>query len=294
MTSSTAGSPVGSPGTSRVVLLTGTSTGIGAATALACAAAGWTTVATMRDTSRSQALRTAAEQAGVEIDVRALDVTDPDAVLSCVDAVVADHGRLDAVVNNAGVGHLGTIELETVDDIRANLEVNFFGVVHVSRAAMPHLRESRGRLLTVSSVGGVVGQPFNEAYCAAKFAVEGFMQSLAPVARTVGVQVGVVEPGAVRTEFVGNIGVDPAAMLAAAGPYEPALRSYLERTTAQFDSSAAQTPTDVADVVVATLGADQMPFRTQTSPAASAFVGLSLGDLDGEAVQAITRAWVGA
>src|SRR5450759_3694717 len=85
------------------------------------------------------------------------------------------------------------------------MEVNFFGVVAVTEAAMPHLRASGGRVFTVSSVRGAVGQPFNEASCAAKFAVEGFLESLAPVAATVGVGVAIVEPGAVTTEFVNNV-----------------------------------------------------------------------------------------
>ena len=130
-------------------------------------------------------------------------------------AVAADHGRIDAVVNNAGAGHLGTIETESVDDVRRVMEVNFFGVVAVTRAAMPHLRASGGRLVTVSSVGGAVGQPFNEAYCAAKFAVEGFMESLVPVAATVGVTVVVIEPGAVASDFVANVDVDPAVVASA-------------------------------------------------------------------------------
>jgi NAD(P)-dependent dehydrogenase (short-subunit alcohol dehydrogenase family) len=164
--------------------------------------------------------------------------------------------------------------------------------VQTTRAAMPHLRASCGRLLTISSVGGVVGQPFNEAYCAAKFAVEGFMQSLAPVAGTVGVQVAVVEPGAVSSEFVANAGLDVAAMLADAGPYAPALEAYVRRTTSQFGSSAAQTPDRVAEVVLATLAAERMPFRVQTSEWATGFVAASLADLDGSAVQNETSTWV--
>ncbi|MCI4067112.1 SDR family NAD(P)-dependent oxidoreductase, partial [Micromonospora sp. R77] len=192
------------------VLITGTSTGIGLETAVGAARAGWRTVATMRDVSRADALRRAADAAGVAdlLEVRRLDVTDQASVTACVADVVDAHGRLDAVVNNAGAGHVGTLEQETIDDVRAVMEVNFFGVLHVSRAALPHLRAARGRLVTVSSVGGVVGQPFNEAYCAAKFAVEGFMESLAPLAATVGVTVTVVEPGAVASEFVTNVGVD--------------------------------------------------------------------------------------
>src|SRR6201989_29112 len=107
--------------------------------------------------------------------------------------------------------------------------VNFFGVVAVTKAVLPHLHQTRGGLGTGSSVGGVVGQPFNEAHCAAKFAVEGFMEALPPVAATVGVPVTIVEPGAVSTEFVANVRVDVPAMLEAVGPYGPALEAYLAR-----------------------------------------------------------------
>ncbi|PWR07226.1 short-chain dehydrogenase [Micromonospora sicca] len=273
-------------------LITGTSSGIGLEIAVGAARAGWRAVATMRDVSRADALRRAADAAGVAdlVEVRRLDVVDPASVTACVAGVIADHGRLDAVVNNAGAGHVGTLEQETVDDVRAVMEVNFFGILHVSRAALPHLRASRGRLVTVTSVGGVVGQPFNEAYCAAKFAVEGFMEALAPVAATVGVLVTVVEPGAVASEFVANVGVDRDAAVAQAGVYAPALRAYLDRTAGAF--AAAQSPADAAAAVVATLTDPEPAPRVQTSTTARQFVGAKLADLDGRAVATITAGWL--
>ncbi|MEU4335054.1 SDR family oxidoreductase [Micromonospora lupini] len=276
----------------QTVLVTGTSTGIGLEIALGCASAGWRTVATMRDVARADRLREAASAAGVAdlIDVRRLDVTDPDSVTACVEEVIGAYGRLDAVVNNAGAGHVGTLEQDSVDDVRAVMEVNFFGVLHVSRAALPHLRASRGRLVTVSSVGGIVGQPFNEAYCAAKFAVEGYMESLAPLAATTGVRVTVVEPGAVASEFVSNIGIDADAAIAAAGAYGPALRAYLARTGQAF--AAAQSPADAAATVLATLTDPAPPVRVQTSDGARQFVGVKLADLDGTAVARLTGGWL--
>ncbi|MEU5781655.1 SDR family NAD(P)-dependent oxidoreductase [Micromonospora lupini] len=276
----------------QTVLITGTSTGIGLEIALGCARAGWRTIATMRDVARADRLRDAADTAGVTdlIDVRRLDVTDADAVDGCVEDVIGAYGRLDAVVNNAGAGHVGTLEQDSVDDVRAVMEVNFFGVLHVSRAALPHLRASRGRLVTVSSVGGVVGQPFNEAYCAAKFAVEGYLESLAPLAATTGVRVTVVEPGAVASEFVSNIGIDADAAIAAAGAYGPALRAYLARTGQAF--AAAQSPADAAAVVLATLSDPAPPVRVQTSDGARQFVGVKLADLDGAAVARLTGGWL--
>lgn len=278
--------------TPRTVLITGTSSGIGLAAAVAAARSGWRTVATLRDTTRAGALRKAAAEAGVELDIRQLDVTDEASVAAAVEGVTTDYGRLDAVVNNAGAGHLGTLENETVADVRKVMEVNFFGVLNVSKAALPHLRAAGGRLVTVTSVGGVVGQPFNEAYCAAKFAVEGYMESLAPVARTLGVSVSVVEPGAVATEFVNNVGFDIEADIAA-GPYSDALRHYIDRTVEQFQEGSAQTPAAAAEAVMEALDADRPAFRIQTSDWARTFVGTKLADVDGSAVQALTAAWVG-
>ncbi|WP_329403616.1 SDR family NAD(P)-dependent oxidoreductase [Streptomyces virginiae] len=281
----------GSTTSARTVLITGTSSGIGLAAAIAAARAGWRTVATLRDTGRADALRKAAAEAGVEIDIRQLDVVDEASVTAAVEGVIADYGRLDAVVNNAGAGHVGTLELESVADVREVMEVNFFGVLNVSKAALPHLRATGGRLITVTSVGGVIGQPFNEAYCAAKFAVEGYMESLAPVAGAVGVSVSVIEPGAVATEFVNNIGLDLEARIAAAGPYSDALRHYVERTVGQF-LNGAQTPAGAAESVMEALTVERPAFRIQTSQWARDFTGNKLVDQDGSAVVGMTGAWV--
>ncbi|MER5931712.1 SDR family oxidoreductase [Streptomyces sp. NPDC002054] len=284
--------PASTPADSTpTVLITGTSSGIGLAAAIAAARAGWRTVATLRDTSRADALRKAASEAGVELDIRQLDVVDESSVAAAVNGVIADYGRLDAVVNNAGAGHVGTLEQESVADVRKVMEVNFFGVLNVSKAALPHLRATGGRLITVTSVGGVIGQPFNEAYCAAKFAVEGYMESLAPVAATVGVSVSVVEPGAVATEFVTNIGLDIEGEIAAAGPYAGALRTYVDRTVAQF-MNGAQTPAGAAEAVMEALTAERPAFRIQTSEWARDFTGTKLADRDGSAVLGMTGTWV--
>ncbi|MFF0431552.1 SDR family NAD(P)-dependent oxidoreductase [Streptomyces sp. NPDC004327] len=278
--------------TEKTVLITGTSSGIGLAAAVGAAGAGWTVIATMRDTGKAEPLLKAAEEAGVadRVRVKRLDVVDAASVTACLDEVIAEHGRLDALVNNAGAAGVGTIEQSSLDDVRATMEVNFFGVVTATKAALPHLRASGGRVVTVTSVGGVVGQPFNEAYCAAKFAVEGFMESLAPVAAAVGVDVTVVEPGAVASEFVANLGLDIPAVLAGAGPYAPALQAYLARTQGSFAN--AQSPAEAAAPVVEALTAERPAFRVQTSQWAREFVGTKLADLDGSAVQTLTHAWV--
>ncbi|TFC01448.1 SDR family NAD(P)-dependent oxidoreductase [Cryobacterium mannosilyticum] len=276
--------------TPNVVLITGTSSGIGLHAAIAAAQAGHTVVATMRNLEGTRALLDAADAAGVTLDIRRLDVTEAQSVTEVVAGIVGRYGRLDAVVNNAGSGHLGTIENETIDQVRAVMEVNFFGVVGVTRAALPHLRTSHGRLITVTSVGGVIGQPFNEAYCAAKFAVEGFMESLAPVVRSAGVSVTVVEPGAVATSFVANVGFDPTAPAAVGDPYAAGLAAYLARAGSSFAS--AQTAESAGSVVAALLDGDVPPFRVQTSDAARQFVGVKLADLDGSAVQRLTSGWI--
>ena len=274
------------PGT---VLVTGTSSGIGLQAAVAAARAGHTVVATMRTLEGARALRSASETAGVTLDIRRLDVTEPASVTEVIAHMLDRYGRIDAVVNNAGAGHVGTIENEDLDVVRAVMEVNFFGVVSVTRAALPYLRQSRGRLITVTSVGGVVGQPFSEAYCAAKFAVEGFMESLAPVAATAGVSVTVVEPGAVASSFVDNVGLDPRAS-PPNDPYASALAGYLARAAQSF--SAAQSSESAGAFVAALLDGERPPFRVQTSDAARAFVGVKLADADGSAVQRMTAAWL--
>lgn len=276
----------------KTVLVTGTSSGIGLATAIALAKVGWNTVATVRNLNRVSALEDAAAAAGVTLDIQELDVTDASSIERAVNGIIARHGHLDALVNNAGAASVGTIEQGTIEEYRAAMEVNYFGVVQLTKAALSHLRESGGRVVTISSVGGVVGQPFNEAYCAAKFAVEGFMESLHPVAKTVGVDVCIIEPGAVASEFVANAGLDPEAMLAAAGPYAKALGAYLDRTLKQFDPSAAQPPCDVAAVVIEALETAAPTFRVQSSDWARDFVAAKLLDVDGSRVTGMTAAWV--
>jgi NAD(P)-dependent dehydrogenase (short-subunit alcohol dehydrogenase family) len=276
------------------VLITGTSSGIGLATALGAARAGFTTVATMRDLTRAGPLRHAAADAGVTVDIRQLDVTDAGSVASCVAGVRERYGQLHAVVNNAGVSNFDpTMEMSTMDALRANLEVNFFGVVAVSRVAMPLLRASRGRLVTIGSVHGVVGQPFNEAYCAAKFAVEGFMESLAPVAAAHGVTVSIVVPAFVRgTSFGIFPDINRSTIQAASGPYAGTFADYVEWVVNDGWEGAGQTPEEVAAVVIRTLTEERPAFRIPTGDWAARYLDRKLADRDGSAIQTMARTWI--
>jgi NAD(P)-dependent dehydrogenase (short-subunit alcohol dehydrogenase family) len=283
-------------GSTRTLLVTGTSTGIGQATAVRAAAAGWQVVATMRDPSRDDALRDEASRHGVDLDVMPLDVTDAGSVADCLAEVRERHGRLDAVVNNAGISNFDpTMEMSTLDALRANLEVNFVGVVAVSRLAMPLLRRSRGRLVTIGSVHGVVGQPFNEAYAAAKFAVEGFMESLAPVAAAHGVAVSVVVPGFVAdTEFGRFPDISRVTIQADSGPYADTFADYVAWIRSDGWEGAAQSRWEVADVVIDTLDRPAPAFRVPTSGWVRDYLAHKLADVDGNDLQARAHTWIGA
>lgn len=265
-------------------LVTGTSSGIGLEVAVGLGAAGLDVVATLRDPSRADDLRRAAEARSVELEIVALDVTDPDAC----ERVVSEAGPLDLLVNNAGRGSVATLEELTDDALQEQLEVNLLAVARLARLVLPGMRErGRGRIVTVTSVGGLIGQPFSDAYCASKFAVEGLMQSLAPVAARFGVEVSVVEPAAVASGFVESI----AHRASVPGdPLTPLRAAYLARSERAFAS--AQPAAEAARVVVEAAITDTPRFRWQTSEAAAAFATLASGDLDGSRVLAATSGWL--
>lgn len=264
-----------------LAIVTGTSSGIGLHTAIGLARSGVDVVATVRDTSRADALRAAASGAGVELDIRALEVTDATAARELVDAV----GTVDILVNNAGRGAVGTLEQLSDADLQEQLETNYLSVARLTRLVLPGMRErGRGRIVTVTSVGGAVGQPFADAYCAAKFAVEGLMQSLAPVVAPFGVDVSIVEPAAVSSSFTDSV------HRAAPGPYADLQQAYLDRTATAFAS--AQSAEDAAKTVVEAATTTAPRFRWQTSDAAARFAGLSLADLDGSRVLGVTQTWL--
>jgi NAD(P)-dependent dehydrogenase (short-subunit alcohol dehydrogenase family) len=188
---------------SKVWFITGSSRGFGAELVRAVLARGDRVVATARHTEQLHALVDGhAERARVF----GLDVTDADGAVAAIEFAVAEFGRIDVVVNNAGYANSAAIEEMEPDDFRAQIEANLFGVVNVTRAALPVLRKRRsGVFVQFSSVGGRVGgTPGMGAYQTAKFAVEGFSEVLANEVRPFGVSVIIVEPGAFRTDWQGS------------------------------------------------------------------------------------------
>jgi NAD(P)-dependent dehydrogenase (short-subunit alcohol dehydrogenase family) len=282
---------------SGIALVTGTSSGIGLSTAVQLAQAGFTVVATMRNTEKATPLQHAATAAGVSVEVRGLDVRHAASIANCVHDVVATHGRIDVLVNNAGSGFLGTLEDTSFEQLTDVMDVNFFGVWRVTEVVFPIMRRAAsGRIITVSSVGGLIGQPFNDAYCAAKFAVEGMMESLAPVARRLGIHVSLIEPGPVNTEFVATV-LDKRsrAETAAAGavdPYASMRESYLSATEQAF-AAVGQAGADVARVIVEAATAELPHLRYTTSELARTVVSRKYVDPTGDSVLALNGSRLG-
>jgi NAD(P)-dependent dehydrogenase (short-subunit alcohol dehydrogenase family) len=175
----------------RVVLVTGASSGIGEACASLLAARGFTVYA---------ASRRAPESTGVH--VLRMDVCDDASVRQSVAAILDREGRLDAVVNNAGIGVAGAIEDTSTGEAVAQFDVNFFGVLRVCREVLPIMRKQRGgHIVNIGSIGGLIAIPFQGLYSASKFAVEGFTEALRMEVRPFGIRAVIIEPGDHRTQF---------------------------------------------------------------------------------------------
>jgi NAD(P)-dependent dehydrogenase (short-subunit alcohol dehydrogenase family) len=185
----------------KVWFITGSSTGFGRELAAELLENGHRVVATARKT---EAVADLAERYPDQVRAVKLDVTKPEDVRAAIDEAVAEFGRIDVVVNNAGYGSMGAVEEYSDDQIRRQFDTNFFGALDVTRAALPVLRkQGSGHIINFSSVGGFVSFPSAGLYCASKFALEAISESLAGELEPHGVKVTIVEPGAFRTKFNG-------------------------------------------------------------------------------------------
>src|SRR5260370_32065906 len=186
---------------SQVWLVTGSSRGLGRAFAEAALASGFQVAATARNTEDLAELR---NKYGDLVLPLSLDVTSETQACEAVKATIRTFGKLDVLVNNAGYGHVAPIEDTTLEDFRAQIETNLFGVINVTKAALPVMRrQGSGHIIQFASVGGRVGPVGRGAYAAAKFGVQRFSEVLAKEAGPLGIKVTIIEPGGFRTDFAG-------------------------------------------------------------------------------------------
>lgn len=196
----------------RVWFITGTSTGFGRLLAEEVLKAGGKVLATARKPEQVSDLE---KRFPGSAKIVTLDVTNTQQVEDAVVAAIGSFGRIDVLVNNAGYGLAGAIEEATEQEFMLVFETNVFGLIRVTRAVLPHLREQRsGHIVNLSSMGGLIGSPGWGYYNATKFAVEGFSEALAAEVAPLGIHVTVVEPGPFRTDFLGRSGVEAAAQIA--------------------------------------------------------------------------------
>lgn len=255
---------------SKTVLITGSSTGFGRMTAESLARRGHTVYASMRDTKGrnreiAEELERMADADALDLRVTEMDVTNADSVTRCVQTVLAESGRLDTVVNNAGIAALGPVEAFTTEEVERIYSTNLMGVIRVNREALPHMRKAgSGRLIQVSSIAGRLVIPAMGHYCASKFALEAYSEALHLELQPDGVDVSLIEPGAFPTPILGKM-LTPAdsARIATYGPLATG-ETMGEALGAVMNGPDAPDPQQVVDAIVWQVEADQgaVPLRT--------------------------------
>lgn len=188
-----------SDGAGRVALITGCSTGIGRATATRLDGAGWRVFAGVRNEQDAESI---AAEGSDRLTPVIVDVTDSASIDLCRERVeAAAPGGVHGLVNNAGAAHVGPLEFMPLEDLRRQLEVNFVGHVAMTQALIPSLRKTRGRIVNITSVGGLVATPFFGPYCASKYAFEAVSDCLRVELRPWGIETIAIEPGSIKTEI---------------------------------------------------------------------------------------------
>ena len=243
----------------KVAVVTGSSSGIGYATALQLARSGYLTFATMRNPAKGAELAKAAENEKLPIRVEQLDVTDINSIQNFM-ARIGSAGRIDVLVNNAGYGLFGALEDLSIEEIRAQYETNLFGLIMVTPAVLPLMRKQKsGIVVNVSSLVGRIGLPSAAAYASTKFALEGLTEAMAYELEPFGIRLVIIEPGVIKTNFISGM-VVPKKASDSSSPYS----QLVQKMNATFDSlmkNGSSSPEDVAKAILQAVTAENPELR---------------------------------
>lgn len=251
---------------SKVWFVTGSSRGLGRAVVEAALEAGDSVIATAR---KADQLKDLVGKYGDRVMPESLDVTQSDAVLMAVQGGHRRFGRIDVVVNNAGYGDVAAVEDVTLESFRAQIDTNFFGVVHVTKAVLPILRmQGCGHIFQVSSLGGRIGSVGLSAYQSAKWAVGGFSTALAQEVAPFGIKVTVLEPGGIRTDWAGSSMTIPPI----SKPYEQTVGRFAEFLR-EHTGKEPSDPRKIAGLVVRLAEREDAQLRLLVGPDAVEYAG---------------------
>ncbi|MFF4116901.1 oxidoreductase [Streptomyces sp. NPDC001714] len=254
--------------TTKTALVTGASSGIGEATALKLHALGYTVYGAARRTDRLQQL------ANHGIRPLAMDVTDDDSMRAGIDRIVAETGRIDVLVNNAGYGSYGSIEEVPMDEARRQFEVNVFGAMRLAQLVMPHMRTQRsGTILNVTSMGGKIHTPLGGWYHGTKFALEGLSDAMRLEAKPFGVDIVVIEPGGIKTEW-GGIAADNVEKISGGGAYAKQAEAVAAGMRSEANIKRSSPPQVIADAIGKAVTARRPKTRYATGFAARPMIGM--------------------
>ena len=238
----------------KVALVTGSSSGIGYETSIALAKDGYQTFASMRDVSKGDKLKEAAQKENLPITVIELDVDKEESIENAVKKVVSESNRIDVLVNNAGYGQFGCTEDVSVEDFRKQFETNFFSVVKIIQEVAPIMRnQNSGVIVNISSVAGRMGLPGSPAYISSKFALEGLGECLRYELGMFGIKTTLIEPGVIKTNFFDSMKIPESKK-------DPKYKQITENMLAGLKMMVEMgtPPAQVAEVVIKAIHDDEM------------------------------------
>jgi len=259
----------------KVVLITGTNSGFGWLTANSVAALGHKVYATMRDTNGKNADKAQALAQIENITVLDVSLTDEASVKTAIDTIIAAEGRIDVLVNNAGISMFGVAESSTTDDVQRMFDVNVIAPWRLMKVALPFMRkQSEGLIINVSSGWGRFSAPFSAVYAASKFALEGLSEGLHYELRPLGVDVAIIQPGAFPTEMSQKIQLGSDTSVVEAYGVLTEAQNGMFGAIGQLFETVKPDPQDVADAVISliNLPKGQRPLRTVVDPSTGEIV----------------------
>ena len=234
----------------KVALVTGSSSGIGFETSLMLARAGFNTYASMRNLEKSKNITEIAKKEKLPLQVVQLDVNNDGSVKDAIVKIIKTDQRIDVLINNAGYGLFGSVEDTSIEEIKAQFETNFFGVVRVTQQVLPLMRrQNSGTIVNVSSVGGRIGLPSLSAYHSTKFALEGLSESIAFELEPFGIRVVIIEPGVIRTNIL-NSSSSAKKALDPKSPYFSLSQNLNDNFKSMMESESSSSPEEVAKVIL--------------------------------------------